>query len=412
MKLGTPGFVPARLTEAREVRGLTAASLAEKTHVSRQSLSHYEKGRSTPSSKVLERIAEAVELPVGYFTRPMESYTRGTIFYRSMSSATKTARNRALRRLDWIKWIGRYVTEFVDIPKSDFPDLCLPNDPLQLSDRIIDDAAIGLRKHWGLRMDPISNVVLLLENKGAVVSRDKLGAQTLDSLSEVVREEDRTYVLIGTDKGTPARWRFDAAHELGHIMLHANVDPAFMAKSVNHSLIENQAHRFAASFLLPLESFGDELFGVSLDAFLALKPRWKTSIAMMIRRARDAGFLSPQAERGLWVNYARRGWRRGEPFDDVLEVEEPRLLRSSFDLLLSNGLQTSSDVVSALDLPNTDIEALGGLPPGFLSSFIRLNLKMLDSQLRTLDTDVALNQRPAPIVPLSRHRNKGSERRI
>src|SRR5262249_12604606 len=150
-------------------------------------------------------------------------------------------------------------------------------------------AAEDARRYWRMGDGPIANMVLLLENQGAVVARDRLGADSLDGLSQVVAEEGRPYIVIGIDKGSPARWRVDAAHELGHILLHANVQRGTLDRLEKHKKIEEQAHRFARAFLLPLASFGDDLFGVSLDAFRALKPRWNVSIATMIFRARDAG---------------------------------------------------------------------------------------------------------------------------
>ncbi len=405
MKTGTHGFIADRLKQARKARSLSGISLAKMVGISRQALSQYETNKSTPSPEVLARMAKALNLPPIYFTRTLDLLPQGTIFYRSMSSATKTARKRAESRFSWMRSISLYVAQFVTLPRAEFPDLCLPNDPLLLSDRLIDDAASSLREYWGLRMNPISNMVLLLENKGAVVARDQLGAQTLDSLSEFVHEEERPYVLIGTDKGTSARWRFDAAHELGHAVMHASANPKSVSKPELHKLMEDQAHRFAASFLLPLESFGDELFSVSLDAFLALKPRWKTSIAMMIRRARDAGFLSPDAERGMWVNYARRGWRRGEPYDDTIEIEEPRLLRRSFELLLDHGLQSTADILSSLALSDTDVESLSGLPRGFLQSYGKVGLRQLYSNKETWRSNTEFAEPSAPIIQL--HRNKG-----
>lgn len=374
MRVGTPGFSGQRLREAREARGLSAISLSEIADVSAQAIYKYENGRSSPSADVLQKIASVTNLPPAFFLLPDRQEDNTTVFYRSMSTATKGARNRARRRFAWLRDIVSYLSEFVALPTANFPRIDVPDDPILLSDNEIEDAAEELRRYWRMSDGPIANMVLLLENQGAVIARDRLGAETLDGMSQFVTEQKRPYITIGIDKGSPARWRFDAAHELGHSILHANVGPGILMRPEQFKRIEQQANRFASAFLLPLASFGDELFGVSLDAFRALKPKWNVSIAMMIVRARDAGLLSEESERRLWIGMSRRKWRIVEPYDDSTEIEEPRVLRRSFQLILEEGGQTPADVTGRLALPPTDIETLSCLPPGYLGGYSRVAL--------------------------------------
>jgi Zn-dependent peptidase ImmA (M78 family)/transcriptional regulator with XRE-family HTH domain len=344
--------------------------------VSPQAISQYEHGHSSPSPEVLRRLASTVNLPEPFFLLPPRSYDRGTIFYRSMSSTTKGARARAERRFTWLRDIRRYLAEYVALPEANFPDLGLPDDPLQLSSAEIEDAAAEVRSYWGLRDGPIANMVLLLENHGAVIARDRLEAESLDGLSEWCPEESRPYIVVAIDKGSPARWRFDVAHELSHIVLHAHVKPELLAKSDTYRVIENQAHRFAGAFLLPFVPFSDELFGANLDAFEALKPKWKVAISMMITRARQCDLIGEETQRRLMINLSRHGWRRREPYDDTMEIEEPRVLRRSFELILENGAQTPDDILAALRLRDHDVETLSGLPSGYLSGYTPVTLRM------------------------------------
>lgn len=349
-------------------------ALAEMVDVSVQSISAYENERSSPGPGVVSKIASTLNLPEHFFTLPERRYERGAIFYRSMSSTTKTARSRAEQRFAWLRDMVHYLSTFVSLPESNVPALSLPADPLLLSDDDIEDAADVVRRYWRLGEAPIANMVLLLENQGAIIARDLLGADTLDSLSEFVEHDARPYIVVGTDRGTPARWRFDVAHELGHMVLHAHVDPRLLTQAGHHKRIEQQAHRFAAAFLLPLAPFGEDLFAVNLDTLRTLKPKWKASIATMIMRARHGGFLTEDGERRLWINMSRRGWRRIEPYDDTMAAEEPRLLRRAFELTLNEGDQTPDDVVSTLGLSRSDVEALAGLPSGYLAGFARVSM--------------------------------------
>ncbi len=376
MKAGTPGWIGARLKEAREVRGIQQVFLAEMLGVSAQAISNYERDKSRPSPEVLDRLVEILNVPATFFmSTPVEDSDR-IVYYRSMSAATKSARVRAEHRLSWLGTTTRYATGFVELPPVNVPDLGLPENPLLLDGEEIEHIASEVRAYWGMRDEPVGNMLSLLEHQGVVVAHDALGAATLDSLSEFNATADRPLVLIGTDKGTAVRWRFDAAHELGHLLLHRNLDKRRLGNTAEHKEIENQAHRFAGAFLLPRVAFSEELFGASLDAFLTLKARWRVSVATMIMRARQTELISEATEKRLWINLSRRGWRRAEPLDESLEVERPRLLRRSFELIVGEGAQTGADIVAATDgLPLGDIEALAGLPEHFLDRAAPVHLK-------------------------------------
>ena len=105
-----------------------------------------------------------------------------------------------------------------------------------------------------------------------------------------------------------------------------------------------------------------------------MKPRWNVSIATMIFRARDAGLLSEETERRLRIGISRHKWRVKEPYDETTEIEEPRLLRRSLELILANAGQTPADVTAQTGLPAHDIETLSGLPPGYLTDYSRVIL--------------------------------------
>jgi hypothetical protein len=111
----------------------------------------------------------------------------------------------------------------------------------------------------------------------------------------------------------------------------------------------------------------EDFFAASLDALRAVKPKWKTSIGVMIKRAKQLHLISEDVERKLWINYSRHKWRRFEPYDDALPVEEPTLLRHAIQLLMESRDQTPDDISSRVGLSLSDVEALCGLQPGYLS---------------------------------------------
>jgi Zn-dependent peptidase ImmA (M78 family) len=221
------------------------------------------------------------------------------------------------------------------------------------------------RKQLGLRSGPIANMVWLMEHAGAIVVRTELSTDKLDSFSQWL--DCCPYVVVSAEKGTAVRYNFDLAHELGHLLLHAHLDRQRVSNPREHKALEDQANRFAGAFLLPAEGFVRDVFAPTLGAFRSLKPKWHTSIGVMINRVSDLGIVTQQEQRWLGVQYGKKGWRRWEPLDDDIAVQTPQLLSQAMRLLLDKGIQTRADILTQVPLAAEDIEGTTGLPTGFLT---------------------------------------------
>lgn len=225
--------------------------------------------------------------------------------------------------------------------------------------------ALQTRELWKLGAGPISDVVLAMENAGVICTREELGFSRMDGASRWFETDQRPYVFLAADKANGVRSRFDAAHELAHLILHNSVNGVEFFK--RYPELERQAHLFAAAFLLPAESFAAEMVRPSLDTFIALKPRWKVSVAAMIMRCKQLGIVDEDYATRLWKHYSARGWRKGEPLDDTIQFEPARLLPRAVDLIVSEGGLTKDTVLSAMSLSAADSESLCGLPEGYFS---------------------------------------------
>lgn len=369
MKPGTPGFRGSRLKEAREARGISAASLADLAGVTPAAISQYEHGKQTPSPHTLRTIADRLNLPIPYFLSPGPEPAPSTVFYRSFTSATKTARLRAQRRYEWLRRIVGVLRRFVKFPVYGLPKVNLPDDWRTISPRDIEAAARDVRA--SLQADPaepLPNVVLLLERAGVLTIRHALESSALDAFSNWPQNERNPFVVLGTDKISAVRSRFDAAHEVGHIVLHKNVSDRDLGDREVLRGIEDQANRFASALLLPADSFAAATGSPTLDRFLMLKTTWGVSVAAMIHRCQDLKLVDgPQAKR-LWMNHARRGWKKREPYDDLIPPEEPRFIRRSLEIVFEKGLLSPQQLAHYVSLHPKDIEDVAGLPSGFLAS--------------------------------------------
>jgi Zn-dependent peptidase ImmA (M78 family)/DNA-binding XRE family transcriptional regulator len=366
MTTGTVGFVKERLKQAREGRALTLVAIADLIGVTPAAISHYEKGEHAPRHELLEKLAEKLNLPTGFFLKQSPvSRESAKLFFRSMSTATKQARVRATRRFEWFIEIIDYLGDYFDFPIATVPQFSLPGDFRQIDSMMIDNLAQETRDYWRLGNGPIADVIRTLEANGVMVASGPLGNEHLDAFSEY-DDDGRPFVFLNSDKGIKVRSRFDAAHELGHLILHRQVDKKNLNRAMDFKLLEEQAHYFASSFLLPTVQFTSELWAPTLDGFRALKSRWNVSIAAMIYRSRSLKLISEDETKRLWINLSRRGWRQNEPLDD-LPAEKPQMISKCIKTLIEEGIKSKDQIVSDLRFSTKDIEELAGLPRGYIS---------------------------------------------
>ena len=358
-----------KLHDARVAMRLTQTELARRVGVARQSISMYEQGLTVPEPPVMERISSAVNQPLSYFSGdPAPEFGNASIhFHRAIGSDTKR-RNMACEVFgSWLARTARYLDEFVNYPSLDLPLALEPvSESSRYSDEEIESAASQCREMWRLGSGPISNMVSLLENKGVLVCRRVIPDEKVEAFS--FWNGNKALVFLSSEKTSCSRARFDAAHELGHLILHRWAGLEDLEDKKTLKRIEHEADLFAGAFLLPLNSFLDELFSTRIDAFLPMKRRWKVSIQAMVYRCKHLGVIDEEQATNLFKTISFRKWRRAEPYDDTIPPEEPQLLNRAANLLLSSGLKTPDDMARAIQINRHTIEQICNLPGGALNS--------------------------------------------
>ncbi|EAQ96122.2 helix-turn-helix domain-containing protein [Congregibacter litoralis] len=353
---GVDNFVGQRLVQAKNVRGLSSLALSELIEVSQSSISLYESGKQKPRQEVVESLATALRVPVSYFFKPASDSETKTLFYRSMAAATKASRVLVEAKYSWARDLTEYVLEFIDFPPVNLPSFDIPADFRQLEVNQIESIANELRTHWNLGSAPIADVIRTLESNGVIVWRTCFESEKLDAFSESWKPHP--FVVLSTDKDNYFRSRFDAAHELGHLVLHQQVQRKHLTDASDYKLLESQAHRFAGAFLTPAIAYSNDLYDLSVDVFRALKPRWNVTIAMQIMRAHQLGLIDEEQKRRLYVGLSRRKWRKREPLDDTVEPEKPSLLKKSVKLLLDEEVKTKEQLMAEISLSGVDLDIL------------------------------------------------------
>ncbi|MBP7052004.1 MAG: ImmA/IrrE family metallo-endopeptidase [Phycisphaerae bacterium] len=368
---GIQGFKPHRLTEAREARCLSQAALAERIGMTRAAVCQYENGQRSPSREILLKISFGLAMPTHFFMQEDGYRVNTVVFFRSLASATRSLRAQAVRRFEWLVRIVNRLRDFLDFPEMRIPQFDVPCDPRQITSKRIEDLANTTRRNMGLGSGPISNITWLLENHGAIITHYGLNSPALDAFSNWC--EGTPFLVLNAQEGTAVRWRYDLAHELGHMILHRVVDAELLDDPSIFRLIEGQANHFAGAFLLPEGTFGQTLpYAVTLDTLVAVKSKWKVSVAAMVMRLRNLNLISEKKKQRLFIAMSRRQWKNKEPLDDHLELEEPQLLRRAAELLRTHRIVDSRDLEACLGVAKEDIESLLGCEEKREEMIIRL----------------------------------------
>lgn len=355
------GFVPARLTVARQAKGLKQKDLADELQFAPATISKWESDSYElgPDSTSVQVLADRLSVEPTWFYKPLGEAKSGPAFYRSMRSELTTAREKAAAKLLFSYEIYRALDELVEFPSADIPDVAGGADYRMLSPEKIEALAVRLRENWGLGDDPITDLMVVLENAGIVVAETFLDSNKLDGVSAWFASVP--VILLAKDKDGGVRRRFDAAHELGHLVLHRGLTQECIKNDLR--LIEEQAMLFAGAFLLPASSFAVTSDKATLEHLSDIKPRWGVSIGAMIKRLASLNLISENHERNLWKYYSYRQWRGNEPHDDHIEVERPENLKVALELLSREDPATLLDVVESVSIGTDYITELTGIEP-------------------------------------------------
>ena len=332
-------FRPGRLSLARRRRGLTRRVLADAVQLAESTVTAYERGDRSPPPETAEQLARLLRFPAAFFYRDeVEPIAEEATSFRSMSRLTAAQRDRALAGGQLALELTSWIDERFDLPAADLPDLRPHRDP--------ETAAMALRARWALGDSPVANMVWLLEAKGVRVF----------SLAEQAREVDafsfwrgpRPFVFLNTMKSAE-RSRYDAAHELGHLVLHQHGQP-------NGREAEREADAFASALLMPRSSvlaFAPQF--PTLERLIRAKRRWKVSVSALAHRMRDVGMLTDWQYRTLAIEIQTNGYRTKEP--ESIPREMSRVYEKVFRTLREEHIGRA-ELARMLGWPLAELDAL------------------------------------------------------
>lgn len=337
-----------RLTFARELQGWTQKELVQHLvdadhPISAPALSQLERGHHRPSPETLAALCGVYGCPPDFFIeRPGDESLPG--FFRSLAATPARDRKLYIARARLLRSFVQKLEEYVVLPEVDLPRR--PVQPDELAEA--EAAAERLRKEWAVPAGPVDNVVRLLEQHGIIVVRPKQLQRKIDAFS--VRYDERPLVVLSAAKQLETRSRFDAAHELGHLLMHDN-------ELAGSSAVERHAHAFAAAFLMPADDIVSELpRSADMKRLIELKVKWRVSMSALLMRAKTLEVIAPEKYTSAMKMFSARGWRKSEPGDELLgPVETPRMLAQALTLVQEEEGLTVRDLCREGALPYEQI---------------------------------------------------------
>lgn len=328
---------PERVELVRKRLGLTKIGFAEMLRVDRKVLQRFDNGKSDFPAECLHRLSEMSGYPTTFFDKGSPEYPNPEgVSFRSLRSLTAGARDAAMAA-------GAIAFEFDDwiSERYELPDHSL----CQIESRSPAESAAFLRATWGIGERPIGNMINLLESHGVRVFSLAEETRHLDAYS--LWRNDKPYIFLNTLK-TAERMRYDAAHELGHLVMHRH------SGSV-HLSAEHEANTFASAYLMPPDDLKAECPTVrSLQDLILKKRRWGVSVSSLNYALHKIGKISDWHYTSYYKMLAKVG-RENEP--NPMQRETSQIWTKVLTDLWRSGMPLAR-VADQLHVPSAELSDL------------------------------------------------------
>lgn len=385
----TKKFYGKNLKFARLYRGLSMEELGSLIGKSKQIISQYESedDPQQPSFDVVATISEKLKFPVSFFyTENKNDSNEINTYFRALLSSNKKDKISQSKKATIIIEIYKFLEKYIEFPRLNIPII----NKKDIENCNYKKITMEIRKYWGLSDKPISNIINVLESNGVILSCINTNTNDIDAFTHYIEIQNKKYfcIVLGNEKRSFARRQFNTAHELAHVILHSTMIDIDTLSKEEFRIIEREADKFAAEFLLPEESFSKDLiYPTNLKFYEELKKKWKVSIIAMIMRAADLGYITKNQLQYLIKQSYAKGYRTFEPLDDTIKIQEPSLIKLATNMLLDNNKFSAEEFMKNLNengiwLEAEEIEELIGLERGKLkykdienSNLIKIDFK-------------------------------------
>lgn len=318
---------------------MTQTRLAKQAGFSLRAVHGFECGDVKPERESVDRLANALQFPAAFFYgEELDVLTAEGVSFRSMAKMTAWQEKAALGAGSLALLLNQWIERHFTLPSCRVPS--------SAGDMTPEGAADWLRQEWLLGDAPILNMVHLLESRGVRVFSLAIDAREVDAFS--FWRGDVPFIFLNTGKSAE-RSRYDAAHELGHLILHKHAAP-------NGQEAELQANAFASAFLMPRNSvLANAPKLATVEVLMQKKKIWNVSMMALARRLHDLRIVGDWHYHLLCRQMSRLGYRTEEP--EGSRKETSQVLDKVMAALRADGM-TKEKVAAELGVYAREIDEL------------------------------------------------------
>jgi len=337
-----------RLLSARKMSGFSLQDLAGRMNVpiTKQALSQYEKGQTTPSSKVVIAISNALDLPVDYFFKKSDIKLERLEFRKKSSLSKKEIESLKFRTMDYLE---KYL-EIEDLLNIDSVFKNPLSNHIVSSVRDVENCANELREKWSLGLEPLPDVVALLEENKVKI----FGLHAPVEFSGLSSTTDGVAVIVVNvnEQVNTVRKRLTALHELAHLIL------SFPAK-ITEKEKEHLCFSFASAVLFPEAVFKEKLgvkrSSILLNELILLENYYGVSVQAIMYRAHDLRLISDSKFKEYQIWLSKSGFK-AKSFGNFCGCETPMRFQRLVYKALSEDIISSSKAAALLNKPLSDLK--------------------------------------------------------
>lgn len=348
MGIADKNIFGSRLKLARKMAAMSLQELSDalENKVTKQALNKYELGLMGPTSEVLMAVSKALKIKPDYFLKEIKTEL-GEIKFRKRVSLSKKIEDSIVEKA------RDYVEKFIEIENLLGISHAFYNpiaDFIVASKNDAEEAANRLRREWQLGVNPIPNIIEMLELKGIKIFLIE-ETDEIDGFATITTA-GIPLVVINTKDRLLERIRFTIIHELAHVLLKFTDEIL-----TNEKEEEILCHFFSSCFLIPSQMLLHMLGSrkreyIAINELITVKEYYGISIRALLHRLRELGIITPNYYQ-RWMVYMGKTYGSKKEKGNYKGEEKSRIFQQLVNRAFSEGLISISKAAILLDVsPN------------------------------------------------------------
>lgn len=377
-------FIGRNLENVRMLNGLSRKELSEKIHVSEQAIWQYETKNMMPEINKIYDISDMFNVRTAYFINEQpnefkaDSVNKQSIAFRAKNHKVSTKLlSKQYYQATYLSNLTAYLFSYIKAPNMPILNIVANTEKILCSNIDVANRKSLIKKVASLTRNMLmkekSNRELLFElEKSGVIIYEKGIDNEADAFS-FWSKNGWPFIILGSNKGVAVRRNFDIAHELGHIILHRNIQFDILSTE-EYKKVENEADIFASEFLLPETEFITDFSNLNKksnpDYFKLLKEKWFVSIQAIGMRAYYLGLMSETQYRYFWATINKKGYKKQEPLDNKIDLAKPVKINSLLKLYFDNDILTPDKLINELNVESEFLNKIAGIDLNLFQQYI------------------------------------------